>query len=245
MEGIMKEAFIRETHRCGVFIIFTASLITLFTLSLVQAQEIDTIKLSAVNTCRGSLLMDALSNKASAKNLMDNDLSLRDLSDLLWAAAGINRPDTKKRTYSTAMNTQDVEVYVFMKDGVYIYDYEKHALNPVLRGDHRADIAASAEVHPSGTAGAPPVAKAKVIFALDLLLVSDPAKYRIGTDDQKKEWGAFSAGMIAQNVMLFCSANNFGTRPRAAFNKAKLRELLKLKDTQNPVIELPVGYLTN
>jgi nitroreductase len=73
--------------------------------------------------------------------------------------------------------------------------------------------------------------------------VSDPSKYRSGTDDLKKEWGAFSAGVITQNVMLFCAANDMGTHPRAMFDKAKLRTLLKLKDNLNPVIELPVGYL--
>jgi nitroreductase len=156
-----------------------------------------------------------------------------------------------------------------MKDGVYIYDYESHALKPVISGDHRADIAGSFSMSgggmPSGgpSGGAPGTAPSggqgsapagapsagaggetrSASFPVDLLLVSDPSKYRAGTDDLKKEWGAFSAGIITQNVMLFCSANDLGTRPRAMFDKAKLKTLLKLKDTQNPVIELPVGYV--
>jgi len=261
----MKGLFHGGDSKSAPLIIFIAFLTVLFTLSMVQAQDLKTIKLPAVNKTRGSSLMDALSKKASAQTLSDKDLSQQDLSDLLWAAAGINRPDTKKRTYSSAMNTQDVEIYVFMKDGVYLYDYENHVLNPVLSGDHRADIAGSMSMGaggppggapgaapsgapagaPVGTSGTPPAAgaRAKLIFAVDLLLVSEPARYRAGTDDLKKEWGAYAAGMISQNVMLFCSANDMGTRPRASFDKAKLRELLKLKDTQNPVIELPVGYL--
>jgi len=67
--------------------------------------------------------------------------------------------------------------------------------------------------------------------------------YRAGTDDLKKEWAAYSAGMVSQNVMLFCAANDMGTRPRASFDKPKMKTLLKLKDTQNPIIELPIGYL--
>lgn len=276
----MKGIFFGENGTSSLFIVFIAFLTIIFTANLVQAQDLKTIKLPAVNKSRGSSLMDALSKKASAQSLSEKDLSQQDLSDLLWAAAGINRPDSGKRTYSSAMNTQDVEIYVFMKDGVYIYDYSSHALNPVLSGDHRADIAESMSMGaggpsggapgaapagagqpggapggaapagaptgaPGGTAGGPPSAgaRARLTFAVDLLLVSDPSKYRAGTDDLKKEWGAFSAGMISQNVMLFCAANNLGTRPRASFDKAKLRELLKLKDTQNPVIELPVGYL--
>jgi nitroreductase len=275
-EIIMKGLFLEEIDKSGLLIIFIALLTVLFTLTLSQAQELKTIKLPEVNKHRGSSLMDALSKKASAQNWSDKDVSMQDLSDLLWAAAGINRPDSKKRTYSSAMNTQDVDVYVFMKDGVYIYDYENHALKPVISGDHRADIAGSFSMSgggmPSGGAsgGAPGAAPAgagqpggapggaapagvpstgagsgtrSASFPVDLLLVSDPSKYRAGTDDLKKEWGAFSAGIITQNVMLFCSANELGTRPRAMFDKAKLKTLLKLKDTQNPVIELPVGYL--
>lgn len=264
--------------KSGLLNIFITLLAVLFMSGLVQAQDMKTIKLPEVNKNRGSSLMNALSKKASTGNWSDKDVSLQDLSDLLWAAAGINRPDQKKRTYSSAMNTQDVDVYVFLKDGVYLYDYANHALTPVISGDYRtyagssmsmpsggaqgsAPASAGRDGAPGGTApegaqgGAPPGGAAggspagpgggtrASNFTVDLLLVADPAKYRAGSDDLKKEWGAFSAGMIAQNVMLFCSANDLGTRPRAAFDKAKLKTLLKLKDTQNPVIELPVGYL--
>jgi nitroreductase len=252
---------------------FIVSLAVLFFLGTVQAQDLKTINLPAVNKNRGSSLMDALSKKASASSLAEKDISMQDLSDLLWAAAGINRTDNKKRTFSSAMNTQDTDIYVFMKDGVYLYDYEKHALNPVLSGDHRADISASMSMPAGGMPGAPsgsaPATGAPASggqpagipggapaggtsagkapgrltnFPVDLLIVSDPSKYRAGTDDLKKEWGAYSAGMVSQNVMLFCSANDMGTRPRASFDKAKMKTLLKLKDTQIPIIELPVGY---
>ena len=281
----MKGIFFRENGTSSLIIVLIAFLAVVFTVNLVQSQELETIKLPTVNKNRGSSLMDALSKKASAQSFSDKDLSMQDLSDLLWAAAGINRPDNKKRTYSSAMNTQDVEVYVFMKDGVYIYDYTNHALNPVISGDHRADISASMSMGrggmpsggpsggapggapeggqaggapggvtpgggqggaPEGAAGGPPAGArggtGESNFPVDLLIVSDPAKYRAGTDDLKTEWGSFSAGMISQNIMLFCAANDLGTRPRASFDKAALRTLLKLSDTQNPVIEMPIGY---
>jgi nitroreductase len=198
---------------------------------------------------------------------------LQDLSDLLWAAAGINRPDSGKRTYSTAMNTQDADVYVLMKDGVYLYDYKNHVLNFVAEGDHRTAIGASLKRGdagpptggagqpggapgeaakagqgnaPGASAGGPPagaVRKRLSTFAVNLVVVGEPSKCPAGSDELKQEWSAFSTGMIAQNVMLFCAANNMGTHPRSAFDKAVVKELLKLKDTQNPVIELPVGYL--
>jgi hypothetical protein len=218
--------------------------------------------------------MTALANKASADSLSEKDLSLQDLSDLLWAAAGINRPDIKKRTFSTAMNTQDTALYLLMKDGAYVYDFENHALNPVTSGDYRMSIALkmggggtpagarpegdkggasgkAAEVGgrgdaAGGSAGGPPAgasARKRIsTFAFSIIIVTDPPQYRAGTDDLKAEWGAFSAGCVAQNIMLFCTANNLGTRPRAAFDKDAVRKILKLEDTKNPIIELPVGY---
>ncbi len=263
MKGLLRE----KIHKSGLFIIFISILTVLFQSSLVPAQELKPIKLPEVNKNRGSSLMDALSKKASAQNWSDRDLSMQDLSDLLWAAAGINRPDSKKRTYSSAMNTQDVDIYVFLKDGVYLYDYANHALTPVISGDYRTYTGssmsgggmppggASGGNAPAGAQGGQPAGAAVGApagpgggtrasnFTVDLLLVADPPKYRAGTDDLKKEWGAFSAGMIAQNVMLFCAANDLGTRPRAAFDKAKVKALLKLDDSKNPVIELPVGYV--
>jgi nitroreductase len=274
----MKKSFIKGSGKFGTISVFILSLLIFFGLTIVRAQDLKTIKLPPVSKSRGSSLMEALSKKASAQGLSDKDLSMQDLSDLLWAAAGINRPDNNKRTFSSAMNTQDTDIYVFMKDGVYLYDYEKHALTPVVSGDHRADISASMSAGgggmpsggapggapagapggapssggqpggpPEGAAGGSSAGKggpAKLSgFPVDLLIVGDPSKYRAGNDELKKEWAAYSAGMVSQNVMLFCAANDMGTRPRASFDKARMKTLLKLKDTQNVIIELPIGYL--
>jgi nitroreductase len=249
--------------------IIIISLFILCAFGRAQAQDLKSIKLNKTNMKRGSSLMEALSAKASVQGWSDKELSMQDLSDLLWAAAGINRPDNKKRTYSSAQNAQDVDIFVFLKDGVYIYDAANHALNPVLSGDHRGDIASSfgggGTAGPGATPGAreggapsgpgetargggesgPPAgarAQGQSNFPVNILLVSDTSKFRSGPDDLKSEWGAISAGIITQNIMLFCAANGLGTHPRAMFDKAVLRTLLNLKDTQNPILELPVGH---
>jgi len=149
----MKGVFVKKTGKIRLAVIVIALFSIFLTTGPASAQELTTIKLPAVNKDRGSTLMAALSNKASAQSLSDRDLSMQDLSDLLWAAAGINRPDNKKRTFSTAMNTQDAEVYVLMKDGIYVYDYENHALNPVAGGDHRMEISESLKMGGGGPPG--------------------------------------------------------------------------------------------
>jgi SagB-type dehydrogenase family enzyme len=215
--------------------VLTISFLLFSSLTWCQAQDLETIQLNKPDMERGASLMTALSKKASVQNWSEKELGLKDLSDLLWAAAGINRTNGK-RTYSSAQNAQDVDLFVFLKEGVYLYDATDHELNPVLIGDHRGDIAASF----SGGGGQG--GKAQPSFPVNILLVSDTSRFRAGPEDLKSEWGAISAGIITQNIMLFCSANGLGTHPRAMFDKDVLRKMLSLKDTQNPILELPVGY---
>jgi SagB-type dehydrogenase family enzyme len=178
--------------------------------------------------------MEALSVRASVREWSEKDLGERDLSDLLWAANGINRPD-KRRTASSAMNAQDVDIYVFRKDGVYLYDAANHTLEPVVAGDQRSRIGMS----PGGRQGGPPASSAPPV---QLVLVSDISRFGAGTPELKLEWAAIDTGIVSQNISLFCAATGLGTRPRGSINKPRLKELLKLKDTQYPLLEHPVGY---
>jgi len=238
-----------------------------------QAGELKPVKLNEPNKMRGLPLMQALAVRASVRDWSDKDLSLQDLSDLLWAANGVNRPDIKKRTAASAMNAQDVAIYVFTKDGVYLYDAAGHALVPVAAGDRRSEIAMARpggpgrppgdkpEGKPEGMPpgakpeGAPPDAKPQTLppgppgggrpsqAPVQLVLVSDSSRFGGGTPEQKCEWGAIDTGIVSQNIALFCAATGLGTRPRAAIAKDKLKALLKLTDAQHPFLEHPVGYL--
>lgn len=218
------------------------------------AQEAQSIKLSDPNKKGGLPVMEALSIRASVGGWSDKELSPQDLSDLLWAANGINRPDNKKRTASSAMNAQDVDIYVFMKAGVYLYDAANHALNLVVSGDHRAEIRMSpGGARPGAPAGAPPGRPAGPPPGgpggqgsqppVNLVLISDASRFGGGTPELKYEWGAIDTGIVSQNIALFCAAKGLGTRPRASISKENLRKLLKLKDDQHPFLEHPVGYL--
>jgi Nitroreductase family len=131
-EDVMRRAFLEVAS--------WAFLLLLPLLIWPQAQEPKTIKPNEPNKKRGLPVMEALSVRASAREWSDQELSLQDLSDLLWAANGINRPEIKKRTAASAMNAQNVNIYVFRKDGAYLYDASRHALNLVAADDFRSDI---------------------------------------------------------------------------------------------------------
>jgi nitroreductase len=220
-----------------------------------QVQDLKTIKLNEPNKTRGVPVMQAFALRASVRDWSDKDLSLQDLSDLLWAANGINRPDGK-RTAPSAMNAQDVDIYVFMKDGAYLYDPAAHALKQIVAGDHRSEIMMARPggpgAKPMAKPGEKPEAKPEVKpgpggppspAPVQLILVSDISRFRMGETAGKLEIAALDTGLVSQNINLFCAGTGLATRPRASMDKAKIKELLKLSDTQYPLLNNPVGYV--
>lgn len=199
-----------------------------------QEQRLKIIKLPEPNKKRGLPVMEALAVRASVTEWSDKDLSIQDLSDLLWAANGINRPEIGKRTAPSAQNAQDVDIYVFMKDGVYLYDAKGHSLEQVVQGDHRLlFFPPRPQQPPLEQMTMPPVV---------LLLVTDLSRFRFGPEELKREWGAIDVGIVSQNISIFCAAVGLGTRPRASMDREKIRALLKLKETQYPLLNHPVGH---
>jgi SagB-type dehydrogenase family enzyme len=192
------------------------------------AQGTKSIVLNPPDLTRGSTVMKALSARASEKAFDTTELKLKDLSDLLWAANGINRPGSGKRTAPSAMNAQDVDVYVTMKSGIWFYNAKKNILESVAKGDYRKLVADKQE----NFSNAP-------VFCL---LVSDISRFPVGTDSLKMIWAAFDAGIVSQNISLFCASAGLSTRPRASMDQQKLREVLKLRDTQRLMLNNPVSY---
>ncbi len=190
----------------------------------VLAQDLQSIVLLAPDNTRGLPVMQALSIRASVRVYSVKPLALQDLSDLVWAANGINRPDEAKRTASSALNAQDVDVYVVMEEGIYIYNAGGQALDPVVAGDYRDLVE-------------------KTDAPVTLVLISDVSRFRFGDDTQRSGWANIDAGIVSQNISVFCAATGLKTCPKASFpGMDKLREVLKLKDSQHVILNHPVGY---
>lgn len=201
-------------------------LATILFITATHAQDLKEIKLDTPDKNRGSAFMKTLSDRHSERQFSTKELSSQDLSDLLWAANGVNRPDGK-RTAPSALNKQDVDIYVITKNGAYLYDAKGHSLQPVAKGDHRTAVAGGQDF----------VKTAPVC----LVLVSDLSRFG-GSTEQNKIMGAVDAGIVCQNVNLFCSAVGLSTVPRATMDKTALKSILKLSDTQIPFMNNPVGY---
>ena len=187
----------------------------------------ETIQLNSPDLNRGLPVMKALSQRTSVKEFDTTSLKLQDISDLLWTANGINRPESGKRTAPSALNAQDIDIYTFFKTGVYLYNPSKNILELVVKGDYR-DLIAGRQKE---------VAQAPFIC----LLISDISRFKFGDENQRLVWAANDAGIVSQNINIFCASVDLVTRPRSSMDQRKLRELLKLSGSQHLMLNNPVA----
>ena len=192
---------------------------------LITGQELKPVPLPAPQTSGGKPLMQALKERKTTRDFSPEQLSKPMLSSLLWAAWGINREDGR-RTAPSASNRQEIDVYVIMAEGAYVYDAKGNALQPVVAGDIRK------------LAGSQPfVAEAP----LNLVYVADTAK--LGGDDAGKLATAnANTGFIAQNVYLFCASEGLGAVVRGSVDRAGIAKALNLRPEQRITLAQTVGY---
>jgi len=184
------------------------------------------ISLPKANTKGGMPLMQALSERKSTREFSQDKLPMDVLSNLLWAAYGVNRPDGR-RTAPSANNRQTVDIYVTLPEGAYLYKPKEHRLDLVAPGDLRA------------AAGRQPfVAEAP----LNLVYVADYAKMSGTSADDKILYSGAETGFVGQNVYLFCASEGLATVVRAMIDKPKLAEALKLGPDQKIILAQTVGY---
>ena len=170
--------------------------------------------------------MQALKERQSGRQFSSEKLPLQTLSDLLWAAWGVNRADGR-RTAPSAANAQEIDVYVTLAEGTYLFDARTHTLKPVLPGDNRSK---------AGTQ--PFVAQAPV----NLIYVADFAKMGVAKPEDKPTWAAAGAGFIGQNVYLFCASEGLVTVFRAYVDHEVVSKALGLRPDQKVLFSQTVGY---
>lgn len=191
----------------------------------VMAQNV--IKLPEPDKNVSMTLYQALQQRKSVREYSNKEIDDMKLSQLLWAAVGINRPDGHL-TAPTAINAQDITVYVCRQDGAFLYVAKDNALQKVSDKDLRKEIASAQQF----AAEAP----------VNLVIVTDNAKFRGGSTNGPTISGAIDAGYVSQNIDLACEALGLATVPRGTMNKDALKKELKLTEAQNPILNHPVGY---
>ena len=194
----------------------------------VFCQQLPSIKLPEPSLKPDKLFMQTIKERKSSREFAEKNLSLQDLSNVLWCSNGINRPENDHRTAPSAMNKQDVDVYAVLKDGIYLYDAKKHELSPVVEGDFRKDAGMQDWV------GKAP---------LNLIYVSDLAKLDFAKEREAQVMTAgIDAGHCSQNVYLYCAAAKLSAVIRTSVDKKKMSEILKLRPQQIVIAGQTVGY---
>lgn len=197
-------------NKLVIFLLFSLLTLSLF------AQD---IQLPTPNKKGGKPLMQALSERKSAREFQEKELPDEVLSNLLWAANGFNRED--KRTAPTANNRQELELYLVMKSGIYFYNAREHRLALVKKGDYRKS--AGTQTYVANT-------------PVNILFVSDSGKA------SGKNYAYTDCGFVSQNIYLFCASEGLATVVRGSYDKKVLEELLQLPANQEVLLTQTVGY---
>ncbi|HXQ25391.1 MAG TPA: SagB/ThcOx family dehydrogenase [Candidatus Acidoferrales bacterium] len=190
------------------------------------AQELKPVQLPDPQTDIGRPLMQVLKDRRSTRTFKSEPLPVQVVSNVLWAAFGINRPESGGRTAPSASNRQEIDIYVATAEGLYVYDAKGNRLNPVIHDDVRAQT------------GIQPFVKDA---PLNLVYVADLA--RAGTDSAERDMDvAADTGFIAQNVYLFCASEGLATVVRGSIDRLALSKAMRLRPNQRIILSQTVGY---
>ena len=196
----------------------------LLVLPLVAA-ELPPIALPSPQTDGGRPLMQVLKDRKTIREISPNALPLQTLANLLWAGFGTNRVDGS-RTAPSAMNSQEIDIYVALADGTYLYEPRGHRLRLVIPEDVRAL-----------TGGQDYVKSAPVA----LLFVADLARLIKAKPEERERYAGIDTGYISQNIYLYCASAGLASVVHE-LDRRQLPGLLKLKSDQRLILAQSVGY---
>lgn len=192
-----------------------------------KSAEREIIKLPAPEMQIGKPLMQALRERRSSREFSDKKLPPQLISNLLWAAFGVNRSQTGGRTAPSAHEWHEIELYIATADGLYLYDARSHALMRVLAEDIRIQTGLQSFV-----ADAP----------VNLVYVADQSRMVEAEEQDRILYSAADAGSISQNVCLFCASEGLATVVRGLVARPALAKLMKLRPSQRVILAQSVGY---
>ena len=201
---------------------FRVLIISLFASSLLIGQ---TLELPAPQKTGGMPLMEALAKRATVRAFDTTGISLQQLSNLLWASFGVNRPDGR-RTAPSANNKQEIDIYVLLKNGAYVYDAQNNKLDLVSPEDLRS------QASDQRFADAP----------VQLIFVAYLTKRGGNSEEEKLRMVDIDCGYISQNAYLYCTSEGLATGARATVSRDTLIPKLKLSPEQRILLAHSVGH---
>ena len=217
-DGIMKVKCLSLALMLLFFMVFPAA---------ITADELKRIHLMPFHLDTGRPLMHVLKERKSSRAFSSRKLPIRVLSTLLWTANGLNRPGIGGHTAPTAMNQQEIDIYVATADGLYLFDVKGHQLLPVLKRDIRALTGQQAYVREA---------------PVNLIFVADYARMTQTPAEDSDLYAAADTGFISQNVYLYCASEGLATVVRGNIDRKMLADAMKLRPDQKIILTQSVGY---
>jgi len=190
-------------------------------------QQLTSQQLPAPQTDSGRPLMQVLKERSTSRSFSARKLPLQVLSNLLWAAFGVNRPESGHRTAPSAKDRQEIDIYVAMAEGLYVYEAKTHVLQPVLAVDIRAMTGRQSFV-----ADAP----------VNLVYVADLGRMGKASKEEQDLYSAADTGFISENVYLFCASEGLATVVRGSVDRETLAKAMRLRPDQKIILAQTVGY---
>lgn len=206
---------------------FMIALLLILVSPALSIADAETVQLPNPQLYGGMPLMEAFKKRASCRSYSSRELSLQVLSNLLWAAYGINRPDSGKRTAPSSRNRQMIDIYVVTGKASYLYDAKKHFLISVEQKDVRFLCGTQDFVKDS---------------PLNLVYVADTSRIINPNNPETRVYLGADTGFISQNVYLFCASDGLSTVVRAQIDRESLSKALKLRSDQIIILAQTIGY---
>ena len=208
---------------------FRVSLALGFVLSLcttvIAAEEPQPVQLPAPNIAGGKPLMEALQARHTGREFKTESLTHQTLANLLWAAFGVNRPQTGQRTAPSAMNSQEIDLYVALPEGLFVYDAQAQQLKPVLSADVRPKAGGQESFRTA---------------PVTLIYVANLPKLTKAPTERRSFYAGFDAGCICQNVYLYCASEGLATVVHD-LDRSGLSSAMRLKPDQEIILAQAVG----
>jgi SagB-type dehydrogenase family enzyme len=208
--------------------LFSIAVMLLSVAYFAGAQELKDISLPVPKTDGGKTLMQALKERQTSRAYSTKKLPLQLISDLLWAADGINRAKSGKRTAPSTMNWQEIDIYVVLEEGTFLFDAKENYLKAITNKDLRKMTGTQDFVFTA---------------PVNLVFVADTTKMKGTSPEDQLLYAGADTGFISQNIYLFCASEGLATVVRGLIgDKKALAEALKLSEDKKIILAQTVGY---
>ena len=194
--------------------------------SVISLPTLETIELPMTFEGMHVPLMEAFKLRATHRDIREEEIPMEFVSSLPWSAYGINRPEEGKRVVPSAINAQEYDIYLFTREGIYLYNAEKNSIEMKVKGDYREKISQQ---------------KFFAVAPISIVMVANYDRMKKFKQTEDRDfYAAVDAGYISQNIYLFCASASLNTVACGGINRDEIHKILGITNGR-AMLAHPVG----